>query len=700
MRRHRIREPRWHRQLDAATGLLLCALALFSPWAFGSLPVWSIWAMNMGGIVLGLMWLAKLGIRRVTGYRPRRTGESEAAVWRYALGAITLFVLLWCATSALNSRGEVDLDAMEVVQRSGVILWLPHSFDRAATEFFFWQLLGLAGVFWASRDWLKHASSAERRLMPVGGGASEGLARRQTLPDRLRRLMWLLCLNGAAVASVGIISSIDNPAKLMWILSLEHREGEFFGPFFYRNHGAAFINLIWPMCLALWISYGRRGSIREGAVVSSNWWPMVLLPVCLGIMIAAVFFSKSRGGSVVAVLLLAAVLPILIITLRTSGKLLAVAGLALVIGGGIGVGFTWQTLKQRFFHEFYAYPTRLESRLEQFTIRAVLRIPSLKGRDTATFAGLSDDSRILWNSPGSITLSLRRAGLFEARFVASDRTRVLTLSATDTLLAESGRTVEVIFTHDAEGSYLYLNGRGVDLQATRTAGFDWPPAFADRFLWVGRGAGGSMIFRERIEAVTLLDHALTPAQATMLADPDPQPAALIDLDTRQDRWAMLRPGPRVNVRPSTLAPSQWIAAGLGGRTELHQLSRQMMRLYPAGFGSGPGTFPGLFMVLRQSSDPAADWHAHNDHLETRITFGWVGMTAVYLGLLLCLTGPLRAGGAAVPNYWYMLVVLGWLGAMMHSGYDWLFQSHTLLFLGVVLSSILSVCYSPLRTAGR
>src|SRR5439155_1974444 len=62
---------------------------------------------------------------------------------------------------------------------------------------------------------------------------------------------------------------------------------------------------------------------------------------------------------------------------------------------------------------------------------------------------------------------------------------------------------------------------------------------------------------------------------------------------------------------------------MSGRVEIYRNAEQMARDFPV-FGTGPGTFPWLYHLYRAHAQ--AEWaaYAHNDWLETRITFGWVG----------------------------------------------------------------------------
>lgn len=91
------------------------------------------------------------------------------------------------------------------------------------------------------------------------------------LLDRLNRLLWVLRVNGAVVALVGIISTVESPSKVLWLLQHEAREGNPFGPFFYRNHVAAFANLFWPVCLGPgWRTPSAPSGVEAASLLRSD----------------------------------------------------------------------------------------------------------------------------------------------------------------------------------------------------------------------------------------------------------------------------------------------------------------------------------------------------------------------------------------------------------------------------------------------
>ena len=139
---------------------------------------------------------------------------------------------------------------------------------------------------------------------------------------------------------------------------------------------------------------------------------------------------------------------------------------------------------------------------------------------------------------------------------------------------------------------------------------------------------------------------------------------------------------------SSLAPRmEQFGEGYQDREAMYEAAQPMARDYPL-FGTGPGTFATVFQLYRYSTETYWPEQLHNDWLETRITFGWLGF-----GLLL-------AALACVGLRWFLpgglrgsrrLVVLAWLGlggCLVHAMFDFPFQIHSTLFLFLVICALL------------
>ena len=387
---------------DGLTEALIYFSVIFTPWAFGTTQAWSIWTMNITCYILGGLLGAKWIIRRLTSFEPSRWGEvrdvedfriedsgQRAVRWlTISLAALTVVILAYSLTGALNARAtwyplENRFDYHDFLP------WLPHSYDRAGTWNGFWQYLGLALFFWSARDWLLGKAAKERRRSsgenrtrnedvdpvqrdsrepegPFGvfelAGAphtppastrprSPALA----LPTRLRRLLWVLCINGALLALEGTLQRLDGTDKLLWLVvpRFNTTDESQFGPYANRSNGAQYLNLVWPVCLGFWLVL-RKASIRtprgEARIGQGSY--MVLFP-CAVIMASAPIISTSRGGALITLAALPVASAIVFFAARRERALVRAGMLSLfVIILGFSVYLGWKHLAERLENMF------------------------------------------------------------------------------------------------------------------------------------------------------------------------------------------------------------------------------------------------------------------------------------------------------------------------------------------------------------
>jgi hypothetical protein len=210
------------------------------------------------------------------------------------LAVLTAGILGYCLVSALNARAtyQPDQDSFDYHK---CIEWLPHSYDSGSTWLCFWTCLGLAGSFWALIDWLLGKSESEARAERRSADFKSAV-----LPARLRRLLWVLSVNGALLAVEGILQRLDGSGKLLWLVRprINNTADLQFGPYAYRSNAAQYFNLLWPACLSFALTLQRHGGLKRGAYY--------LLLACAVLMAAVPILSISRGGALVcfAILLL------------------------------------------------------------------------------------------------------------------------------------------------------------------------------------------------------------------------------------------------------------------------------------------------------------------------------------------------------------------------------------------------------------
>ncbi|MDA7676457.1 O-antigen ligase family protein [bacterium] len=347
-RRRKSREPKLHRWSDRCTEALIYFMVLFSPWAFGTTQHWSIWTMNITAYGLGVLLVSKWIIRWSTDFRPwpSEAPKNEISPRQHRLRlihktcnlltAICMLLLLgYILTSAINARASFNLQTHEYTYFEGVNKSLPHSYDAKGTWFLFWQYLGLIILFWATRDWLVGARPTRSSI---------------SLNPRLKRLLFLICLNGGALALECILQRIyygDYRGKLLFLIEPGINSGNIaqFGPFAYRSNAASYLNLIWPLGLGLFIQLGRE-NLDYGKRRIGSGSELLLIP-CIILAASGPFISSARGGVAIMVgILIIAAVSMTFLKVRSSFLRLSVS-LTLFVGLGVAYYLGWEKLEPR-----------------------------------------------------------------------------------------------------------------------------------------------------------------------------------------------------------------------------------------------------------------------------------------------------------------------------------------------------------------
>ena len=124
------------------------------------------------------------------------------------------------------------------------------------------------------------------------------------------------------------------------------------------------------------------------------------------------------------------------------------------------------------------------------------------------------------------------------------------------------------------------------------------------------------------------------------------------------------------------------------RERMYNLARPMAADYPL-FGTGPGTFETVFQLYRPRLETYWPAQLHNDWLETRITFGWVGSGLMGLAFLAVALRWFARGGIHGGRRFMILSWLALAGCLVHARWDFPFQIYSIVFLFLVLCAILS-----------
>ena len=211
----------------------------------------------------------------------------------------------------------------------------------------------------------------------------------------LRKALWTITLVGLFEAAYGLLQATNPDLGVLWLSSAVSGEGNARGTIIYRNQYAAFMNLCWPLALALGISLfkpvraveahaRRRRQDLPTVTRSSQLFQKAAVPLwSAGLMILAVIFSRSRGGILVMVLTAGLFLSLLSLSRRLKALIAGGALLFICFYGGI-IGFDEVIAR---------FTTLYESSLVRFNIwqmsLAMLRDHPLAGIGMGAYGFLS-----------------------------------------------------------------------------------------------------------------------------------------------------------------------------------------------------------------------------------------------------------------------------------------------------------------------
>jgi O-antigen ligase len=163
------------------------------------------------------------------------------------------------------------------------------------------------------------------------------------IPRRLRRLLWVLGVNGALLALEGFTQRALSSSKLLWIIEprINKSPEAQFGPYAYRSNAAQYMLILWPPILGFWWMLGGVLPARGAG------FRHYLLP-CVLVMAMVPLASLSRAGAVVgSASVLAAIFLVLRFGAQRRGAM--VWGISALLAAGLLVGafLEWPVLSRR-----------------------------------------------------------------------------------------------------------------------------------------------------------------------------------------------------------------------------------------------------------------------------------------------------------------------------------------------------------------
>ena len=263
-------------KLIAGTAALTLA---YTAWGFGGVVAWSLHIMLAGGLLT--LFLA-LGPVRGRHQEPDVAGRIPRILRCPQFYAVLAF-LGYLALAASNPAWKIASDDRGwwlSPMDPPLADWLPTSVQSHYEPMNAWRIFNM------------HLAAFSLAL-----GLKLGLKRRGSLLF----VLWAFLASSVFMAGVAIFQKYSGAGQVLWTYDSENRH--FWGSFFYRNQGVAFLN--WSLVIAgvLYFYHAMRSRLegRSGG-------PHFLAFCLIALLAVSVGLALSRGGIVFASILTAAFL--------------------------------------------------------------------------------------------------------------------------------------------------------------------------------------------------------------------------------------------------------------------------------------------------------------------------------------------------------------------------------------------------------
>ncbi|MDQ8195222.1 O-antigen ligase family protein [Coraliomargarita sp. SDUM461004] len=266
----------------------------FTAWGLGGVQLWSLHVLLLGGgltLLLALMpWPSRH--RMIARGKATSLGSGDAPFreqspeWVTAIQRLLRWPFFWCSAlyliylllGAFNPAAEVVRDErgwwVEAIPPT-LASWLPTSVRADYTVMNAWRVLvsfsGTCFLVW---------------------GIWAGVTRRKTS----LLVLWCLLLSGVGMGMVGILQHLTEAKEVLWNFPSSNRQ--FWGSFFYRNQGAAYLNIILVAAAFLFFYHAVKTRQR-----SRSGGPHFLCFFLFFITATSIGLALSRGGILFGLLL-------------------------------------------------------------------------------------------------------------------------------------------------------------------------------------------------------------------------------------------------------------------------------------------------------------------------------------------------------------------------------------------------------------
>lgn len=300
----------------------------FTAWGLAGVQLWSLHTLLAGGLLTCLLSIVPMPSSWNGADGEHENGKNFKRLLRFPFFWFSSAFLVYILIQGLNPAWvQLHNDAGWWVEEIEAIAWLPSGAKTSYDPMNAFRVLSSFGA-----------------AFTLVWGLWVGVRRRSSAII----LLWALVLSGVGMAIVAILQKFSGADAVLWTVRSSNQN--FWGTFFYRNEGVAYLTLIICACAALYFYHFNRAE-RRGL----SGGPHLLLFVFVAVLYTSIGLALSRGGilfgGVMTACFLMAVAARWLFSNSVRNSILLTLVIGALLGGGGYMLFQYvdiQDIEQRF----------------------------------------------------------------------------------------------------------------------------------------------------------------------------------------------------------------------------------------------------------------------------------------------------------------------------------------------------------------